>query len=289
MFQTTITGLISGLILAVLALGFQMVYMPAKTLHLAAAGIYAVAPYIAFSVYKITNSWLLSIITSLFVTAIISMLCELLNHRKLEYKKASNSTHMISSLAISIILIQTIAMIWGNEDKSLRNTIDTVWNLEYLVITKAQWIGALLAGLILISSFVWLKFTSFGIRLRALSDNPTEFALQGFNVHYYRLLAFLLSGLFVCSASLLSAYDVGFSPYSGMNYLLLAIVATIVGGKKSFLGPVVGGLLIGIVRAEVVWFASARWQDVITFILLAIVLYVRPQGICAVKSRLETE
>lgn len=98
-----------------------------------------------------------------------------------------------------------------------------------------------------------------------MADNATEFALRGFNLYAYRLLVFCLAAILAATTSILSAYDIGFDPYGGLDMLLLAIVAVIIGGRRSFLGPVVGGLLIGLLRSMVVWYLSARWQDVATF------------------------
>ena len=120
-----------------------------------------------------------------------------------------------------------------------------------------------------------------------MADNPVQFCLSGHNAQQYRLLAFGVSGLLGGAAALLTAYDVGFDPHGGLHALLLAIVAMIIGGRGSFRGPIVGGLLLGVVRAMVAWQFSIQWQDVFTFLLLAIVLYIRPDGLFARPSRLE--
>jgi branched-chain amino acid transport system permease protein len=85
----------------------------------------------------------------------------------------------------------------------------------------------------------------------------------------------------------LTAYDLGFHPNGGLAILLLAIVAVIIGGRQSFLGPILGALLVGISRNLVVWFWSSKWQDAVTFLLLAITLLLIPNGILGRKTRLE--
>jgi branched-chain amino acid transport system permease protein len=100
-------------------------------------------------------------------------------------------------------------------------------------------------------------------------------------------LAFGVSGFLAAIAALLTAYDVGFDPHGGLIALLLAVVAVIVGGQQSFVGPVVGGILLGVARSEVVWFLSARWQDAVAFGLLALFLFVRPHGLIGREKRLE--
>ena len=95
----------------------------------------------------------------------------------------------------------------------------------------------------------------------------------------------MLSSFFAAIASCLIAYDVGMNPYVGMPVLLNAVVALIIGGVGRFEAPVLGGLIIGILQSFVVYFASARWQDAVTFSLLIIFLLLRPQGILGEKIR----
>ena len=123
--------------------------------------------------------------------------------------------------------------------------------------------------------------------LIALSYNPIQLSLLGHDIAKLRLLAFGLSGIFTTAAATLTALDVGFDPQGGLSAVLIAIVATIIGGKGSFAGPVICGILLGIARSQVVWYTSARWEDALTFLLLVLFLLFRPQGILGSKARIE--
>jgi branched-chain amino acid transport system permease protein len=185
------------------------------------------------------------------------------------------------------VLVQIVVMIWGNDVKTLRTGLDEVSQLGGFFITKAQWIIIVVAAVILGTFAAFLMRSNLGLRLRALADNPIQFALFGFNVTSHRLLAFALAGFFAAASSLITANDIGFDPYTGLHAVLLAVVAVMIGGQSSFLGPVLGALLLGLIRAQVVWFFSARWQEAATFLLLAIFLLFRPQGLLRGKMRLE--
>lgn len=287
--QLLLNGLINGLLLACLALGFSIVYLPTRIFFIALGAIYALAPYIAKSIISAGGPWGLAVITTLAAAAVISMLSELFSHRNLEKKQASEGAHLIASLGVYIVLVEIIAVVWGNDPQVLRTGLDEVYRWSGLVLTRAQLLSALVSIGILALFNIWLRFSDLGLHLRAMSDNATEFALRGFNLHAYRLLVFCLAAVLATAASLLSAYDVGYDPYGGLHMLLLAIVAVIIGGRGSFWGPIVGGLLLGSLRSLVVWNLSARWQDVATFALLALFLYVRPYGICGRPVRLEVE
>ena len=287
--QIVLNGFVNGLLLACLALGFSIVYLPTRILFITLGAVYSLTPYIVKSVLGAGGSWWLSVATATMLAVAISALCELLNHRPLEKKQASEGAHLIASLGVYIVLVEVIAVVWGNDPQVLRTGLDKVYRPGGLILTRAQALSAFVSIGLLACFYTWLRFSDLGLHLRAMADNATEFALRGFNLHAYRLLVFCLAAALAASTSMLSAYDVGFDPYGGLHMLLMAIVAVIIGGRGSFRGPIVGGLLLGLLRSLVMWHLSARWQDVATFALLAFFLYVRPYGICGRPARLEVE
>lgn len=287
--QILINGLITGLTIATLGLAFTIVNLPTKVFYIALGGLYTLAPFIMWTVLQNQIHWVISLLIVVVVGSILSLLCEFFNHYPLEKKGASSGTHLISSLGIYIILVQTVAIIWGNETKVLRTGLDKVFKVSDIIITNAQLIAALVSIVILSLFYLWLQYTKLGLQFRGLADNPQEFALRGYNIRRLRLLAFGLSGILGMISSLLVAYDIGFDPNGGLSAVLLGVVAVIIGGRQSFLSPVIGGILLGVIRSEVVWFLSARWQEAVTFLILALFLFIRPNGLLGDKVRLESE
>ena len=100
-----------------------------------------------------------------------------------------------------------------------------------------------------------------------------------------RIYIFLLSGIFAAIAGILTAYDVGMTPYIGMPMLLNAIVALIIGGIGKFHTAIYGAFTIGILQALTVGVFSANWKEAVTFVVLVIFLLLRPQGIFGEKQR----
>jgi branched-chain amino acid transport system permease protein len=161
-------------------------------------------------------------------------------------------------LGIYIVIVQVIVLIWGNEAQVLHEGPHRVIKVLNCSFTLGQVLTATVAVVFLSIGYVWLRFSNLGLQFRALADSPVEFALRGHNVQIIRIVAFALSGVFGTAAALLTAYDMGFNPHEGLSILLLAIVAVLIGGRGSFLGPVLGGILVGILRAGTIWFLSAR-------------------------------
>ncbi|MEI7912028.1 MAG: branched-chain amino acid ABC transporter permease [Verrucomicrobiota bacterium] len=287
MFQILVNGLISGLVIALLGMAFTMASLPTRVFHVALAGVYTAAPFIVWSFWKTTwhPGW--GVAVALATGVLLSVLCEACNHWWLERKNAPDGLHLVSSLGISIILVQLVAMVWGNETQVLREGIDQVFQFWGLRLTRSQLIAAGVSAVLLVTVAVWLRRAKLGLQFRALADNPVQLALFGYNIRKLRLLAFALSGLLASVAALLTAFDIGFDAHGGLQALLLGVVAVIIGGRGSWFGPLLAGILIGLCRAFVVWQFSARWQDAATFTILVAVLFLRPQGLLGRKTRLE--
>lgn len=285
--QIFLNGLISGLAIALLAVAFQIVYLPTRVFFIGLAGLYALAPYVGMATQQAFGVWPVSVAVSVAVVVGLAMSFEWANHAPLTRKGASVGAHLISSLGLYIVLVQVVAMIWGNDTKTLRAGLDTTFHLGDSILTYSQILMFGVSTVLLVGFLLMLRSTDLGLRLRALADNPIQFALYGYNVDIHRLLAFALAGVFATAAALLTAYDIGFDPHTGLHTTLLAVVAVIIGGRSSFAGPIVGGLLLGLIRAQVVWHFSARWQDAVTFAVLALFLLLRPQGLFGQKTRIE--
>lgn len=287
--QMLVNGLISGATIALLALAFAVVYLPTRVFHIALAGIYSLVPFVALTLGNAGIPWPICAIAAILAGGALSVSCEAFNHARLDRKGAGPGLHLVSSLGIFIVIVQCISMIWGNEVKVLRQGIDAVFTLDSVALTRAQIVAAAVSCGLLLAFYFWLRFSKLGLQFRALADNPTQLALFGYNTRRLRFLAFGIAGLLAAASSLLVAFDLGFDPHGGLQALLLAIVAVIIGGRESLLGPVLAGFLLGVIRAQIVWHTSARWQDAVTYLLLVLFLFLRPQGIIGRKMRLEAQ
>jgi len=193
---------------------------------------------------------------------------------------------MISSIGVMIILVNVVALLFGNETKVLDNSIQRVFTFKEILITTPQ-LWQLILGTVAIAAFmIFLKFSRFGLKARALSNDDTLFQVMGFNITATRMFVFALSGVFFALGSCLTAYDIGMDPHVGMPLLINAMVAMIIGGIGRFDACVIGGVSLGILQALVVYQFSANWQSAITFLALLLFLFFRPQGIIGYKKRM---
>ena len=286
--QVLLNGFVQGLILALLALAFNVVYQPARIFYLALAGIYTCAPFIVRTCLGTGLPDIACFIISAAFCVILSLSCEFINHRPLEKKKASLEVHLISSLGLYFLIVHSVALFYGNNPSTLWDRPDHLFHFYEIGISKGQMISIITSTIVLSIFFFWLYRFRLGLIYRAVSGNPIEMSLKGFNLNVLRYTAFGISGFLASISSNLSAVDTNnFDPYGGLEALVLAIIAVIIGGRNSFAGPVIGALVLGILRNEVIWYFSARWADTITFLLLVLFLLFRPGGLIQTQTRIE--
>lgn len=285
--QIFVNGILQGCLIGGVGVAFALVYRTARVFHVALGGIYALAPFVLLACMAAGLPVWIAVCAALAAATLIALLLEETIHWPFSLKRAPAEVHLIGSLGAYLVLVQIIALIWGNESHVLRAGVDSTWNVSGVVLAQAQLLGAVLTAAAVAILFVWLSFANRGLELWALADNPVLVSLLGRNVRALRRWVFGLSAVLVAVAALAQAWDVGFDPHVGLKVVLLGMSAMIIGGTGSFIAPFLGGVLLGLLRAEVVWFGSARWEDAATFVLLAAFLFFRPQGIFARVMRLE--
>lgn len=285
-WQFIINGLITGVLYSLMAIGFALVYNTTRIFHIAAAGIYVFAAYM-FWLFAVTLH--LPLLPAAFIaivlTMVLSLTTEVTVYRPLKKRKASLNVVMIASIGLLTVIVNLIAMFFGNETKVVDNSIQQPLVLGNVIVTMPQ-MWQLIVGACLLLVFMFaLRWTNWGVRLRALSSDETLYETLGYNARSSRTVVFLLSAIFIAVASCLTVYDVGMDPNMGMTVLINAMVAMIIGGVGRFSTCLLGGLTLGVLQAVTVYFFSSNWQNAVTFLVLLIFLFLRPQGIAGYKQR----
>ena len=279
MLQALLNGIVQGLLFAVVAVAFSLVYSTTRVFHLALGGIYALAPFVLVTLLRAGQPWFLGAAMAILVAGALGLAGEELIHQPLERTLAPAAVHLIASLGTFLVLGQLVVLTWGSDAQVLRTGVDNVHRFAGLTMTDGQVVGAAVAVAALAATFTGLRTTEVGLQFRALASNPMLLATLGHDVRRLRRIVFAGSGALAAVAALASARDVGFDPHVGMDSVLVGVAATIVGGHGSFGGAAVAGILLGIVRAQVVWHTSARWDEAATFLLLAAFLLLLPNGL----------
>lgn len=286
--QLIVNGLITGCIYALIALGFAFIYNTTKIFHFAHGAIYVLAGYIFYTFLHICNYPLvLSVIFTLIIIALCGIFIDKFIYRPLEVAGASLLIQLLSSLGIYIIVINVIAMIYGNETKILISAIQPTISFGFVILSQTQQYSLIVSICIIAVLFFVLKKTHLGKSIRAMRDDPVLISAMGINPNVVRNIVFSLGSVLAAVAAILVGLDFGIDPHMGMTAVMNSIVAVIIGGVGIFEGAFLGALLLGLIHSLSILCFANRWQDLITFILLILFLLFRSEGILATRRRSE--
>ena len=287
LLQFIVNGFITGILYSLCSIGFALVYNTTRIFHIAAAALYVVAAYTLYYIYNLWDFPLaFGIMAAMAVTALFSVGTEWAVYRPLYNKKSSLYVVMIASIGLMTVLVNLVAMLFGNETKVINNAIQKTYTFGEIIITTPQMLQLIVGVAVIIGFMFFLRFTRFGLQTRALSCNDVLFRTMGYSIRVTRLKVFALSGAFLALASSLTVNDIGLNPHMGMSVLVNAMVAMIIGGVGRFNACVLGGIMLGILQSLVVYQFASNWQNAITFLVLILFLFLRPQGFIGYKKRL---
>ena len=298
-----ISGISLGSIYALIALGYTMVYGIAKMLNFAHGDIIMVGGYAVFT--AMSTAWCpvwLSVIIGIVVCTVLGVVIE-----KVAYKPLRNAPPLavlITAIGVSYLLQNLALLIFGSAAQNFTSVVDGM--PPFLIVTDngAQFFTAaepgvrtslkvsmetflsIVVSLIIMAALTWfINKTKAGRAMLAVAEDKGAAQLMGINVNGTISLTFAIGSALAGVASVLmcSAYP-QLSPYTGSMPGIKAFVAAVFGGIGSIPGAMIGGVLLGIEQLAKAYISS-QLSDAIVFLVLIIVLVVRPTGILGKKIR----
>lgn len=312
--QLTITGLAVGSVYALIALGYTMVYGVLQLINFAHSevfmfGTFAVA-WVAMAIHgpnSVSESLghaagilLVGLVAAMLLSGAVGLVLERVAYRPLIKKKAPKIIALISAIGAAFALEEImglrdrIAHAFGLEGR-LANYVAGARNPYTMPVTVQPhnlfpignyevtdvdllMIVAALGMMVLLESFV--KYTKYGKGIRAVAQDPEAAALMGVNSTRVVQLTFLIGGLMAGVAAVLYMVRIGSTTAAGGDLLgVKAFTAAVMGGIGNLRGALIGGLVLGVAENWGAAVLGDSWKDVVSFVLLVLILLVRPSGI----------
>jgi len=287
---TFITNLINGVslgsIYAVIALGYTMVYGIAKMLNFAHGDVIMVGAYIVFALtsYAGVNPYL-ALVISMAACTLLGMAIERFAYKPL--RGASPLAVLITAIGVSYFLQNMALLIFGSQAKSFTSIVKlpALTLADGKITISAETIVTIIVSLIIMVSLtLFVNKTKPGRAMLAVSEDKGAAQLMGINVNATISLTFAIgSGLAAVAGVLLCSAYPTLSSQTGAMPGIKAFVAAVLGGIGSIPGAVIGGVLIGVIEILSRSYISSQMADAIVFVVLIIVLLVKPTGILGKK------
>ncbi len=286
--QQLVNGLTSGSVYALIALGYTMVYGILRLINFAHGDVYMLGAFFGlFAARALHAGEAPNPLKALAVLVIAMVGCGLAGIviERGAYKPVRNSPRLsalITAIGVSLLLENGGRVVFGADPKFFPQIIPareialgggvTITNQQLIILVVSLTLMVLLRLVVL--------YTKVGKAMQAVSFNPTAAALMGISVDGIITFTFLIGSMLAAAAGVLVALkDPKIDPYMGLMPGLKAFVAAVLGGIGNVPGAVVGGLVMGLAEVMVVGYVSPTYRDAIAFVLLIVILLVRPAGI----------
>lgn len=281
-----ISGIGLGSVYAIIALGYSMVYGIAKMLNFAHGDVIMIGAYVA---YFMVNSFgmpnIVMILVSILVCALLGILIERLAYKPL--RQASSLSVLITAIGVSYLLQNSAQLFWGSSSRMFTSIVgDGSLSLfeGRLLISYINIVTIVVCILVMIFLTLFINHTSTGRAMRACSEDKDTAMLMGINVDTTISITFAIGSVLAAIAAVLlcSTYP-SITPTMGSMPGIRAFTAAVFGGIGSIPGAFIGGILLGIIECLAKAYISTQLSDAIVFMVLIIVLLLKPTGLLGKK------
>jgi len=287
--QQLTNGLAVGSIYALIALGYTMVYGVLKLINFAHGDLFTLGAYLgltlltSLSLHERLGPLGAVVVLALLVMGLVALVGALLDRTAYRpLRQSPRLSAVVSALGASIFLQNSIMLLYG-----ARSRVYPMDVLPRLVIDCFGMPIPLLRILILLVSlammlalYFFIQKTRIGTAIRAAAIDQGAARLMGIDVDRVILLVFLLGPALGGLAGLMVGLYYGQINFTmGWIYGLKAFTAAILGGIGNIPGAMLGGLLLGVIEAMGAAYLSIAWKDAIAFLVLILILIVRPKGL----------
>ncbi len=276
--QQVLNGLTLGGIYALVALGLTLVYGILHVPNFAHGAFYMFGAFTAFHLMSAWgwNYWL-AMLGAAACVAVIGVLSERLVFRPLRHNPGLHP--MIAAIGMLLFLEAAAQALWGADFHRMQTPYNAIIDLGGVTAPAQRLLIIAGAFTLMVVLQLFLTRTVTGSTIVAMAQNRDGASLVGINANRVAMLTFAISGALAAIAATLYAPINLVYPAMGHLVITKAFVIIILGGMGSVPGAIVGGLIIGFAESFGAFYISTDYKDIISFVLLVVILSLRPQGI----------
>ena len=286
LIQQVFNGLALGMGYALIAVGYSLVFGILRLVNFSHGSIYAFGAEMAMVFIGFRFGIIPGIIAAMILTGVLGICIDKVALEPLRKKKSMPIASLITTIGISNIVTQLLIVFFGSEKRNFPALFDFgSVQIGHIAVSSTQ-IMMCVVSLILMTVLVLIVYkTKIGLAMRAGEQNSRAACMMGINVNFVISFTFFLAGVSATIAGVLvgSYYQI---VYPNMGYMagLKAFAAAVLGGIGSLPGALLGGLIVGVSESMAATFLGSTYRDSIAFIILIIVLIVRPHGLFGRKG-----
>ncbi len=273
------SGLIIGMLLFLVAAGLTLIFGVLKVINFTHGSFYMLGAYFALTIFKLTDSYALTLLGAALATAMVGLVFERLFMSRVYGQNVL--MQLLVCYGFILIFDDVVKIVWGPEFRSMG--MPTMFQVPPIFVAGGvipPFYLFLVGVTIAIGAILWLiiEQTRFGKTVRAAAHNPNMVSALGINTGALYGLVFALGGLLAGFAGALAAPVRSLTPGMGFTILIESFIVTVIGGMGSIVGALVGSIMIGLIRT----FGSLGFPlftEGLMYVFMVLVLIMKPTGL----------
>lgn len=274
--QLLIAGITVGVIYGLIALGFSIICNASDVINLAQGEYVMIGGMATVSLLALGFSLPIAILLAIICAIAVGIILEKI---AIEPALGDTTNLIIITIGLSILLRGAALLLWGKDFHSIPafSGVEPIRFLSASVVPQTFWIlGVTL--ILVVALWIFFSRSKLGTAFRAVSDNATAAKIVGIEPRFIITLAFGLSAAVGAIAGILVAPVTLTSYEVGIMLGLKGFSAAILGGLQSPFGAFLGGIVFGVIETLAAGYITSAYKDAISFLVILLVIFVRPQG-----------
>jgi branched-chain amino acid transport system permease protein len=275
--QVIVSGILAGSLYAMVALGLGLIFGVMRVINIAHGPLLMLGAYTTyFLTTRVGMNPFLTVPVAMAALFVVGVLLQ----RGLVFRvvDAPELSSLLLTFGISIALVN-LAQLAFTSDLRAVEYITGAWVIGGLAISKPRMIAFLFAAAVTALSFLLLQRTRLGKAVRATSQSREVAMVCGVDVARIHMITFGLGSALAAAGGALLAVIVAIQPEMGGVWTFKSFLVIVLGGAGNYPGALLGGLLLGLVEQVAALFLTSQLSEVVAYVLLVLVLLVRPSGL----------
>ena len=279
----TINGIVTGMILALVASGLTLIFGIMDVVNFAHGELFMLGAYVGVIVLAATGNFWIALVAASLLIALLGAVIYLTTLQPLLGRDPL--TTILATFGVSLVLQNYALWQFGPVSRKIAEPFTGHFTLFYLDYPWYRLVIALLSAAIIGGLWLFLKFSTFGVWIRATTQDRMMAQAMGIPVPWVLTAVFAIGAAMAAASGVLFGPLVGVNPTMGLDWILKAFIVVVVGGMGNLAGSIAASIFISLLEAYASLWVSPAQAIIVSFVVLILTLLFRPTGLFASASK----
>ena len=284
--QALVTGVLLGGLYAIIGIGMSLIFGIMRLTNIAHGDIMILSTFLTmFITQNLTGNPILALLITIVIMMLFAIGVQKFLINRVITKGAEPA--LLVTFGLSIIISNALFLGFGANTQTIASPLVSMnfIRTQYVSVSMMYMVSFIVAVVVIVVLSLIMSKTSFGRAIRAASSDTMMSELLGVNTKLMYVFAMMLTVVTASIAGMLVGMTFPFYPTTGTQYLIIAFGVVVIGGMGSLLGTLIGGIILGLAQLVGANFIGPTYQQLIGFIVLLVILAIRPQGLLSKAVR----